>query len=35
MPPICMPMLPTLAKPQRAKVAMEKLRGIDGGFDLA
>src|SRR5271168_986522 len=27
MPPICMPMLPTLAKPQRAKVAMEKLLG--------
>ena len=27
MPPICMPMLPTLAKPQRAKVAMEKVRG--------
>ncbi len=27
MPPICMPMLPTLAKPHRAKVAMEKVRG--------
>ena len=27
MPPICMPMEPTLAKPQRAKVAIEKVRG--------
>ena len=33
MPPICMPMEPTLAKPQRAKVAMEKVRGVEGGFD--
>ena len=28
MPPICMPMEPTLAKPQRAKVAIEKVRGV-------
>ena len=28
MPPICMPMEPRLAKPQRAKVAMEKVRGV-------
>ena len=35
MPPICMPMLPTLAKPQRAKVAMEKVRGSESGFELA
>ncbi len=27
MPPICMPIEPTLAKPQRAKVAIEKVRG--------
>ena len=27
MPPICMPILPTLANPQRAKVAMENVRG--------
>src|ERR1700733_12016069 len=27
MPPICMPMEPMFAKPQRAKVAMEKVRG--------
>ena len=35
MPPICMPMLPTLAKPQRAKVAMEKLLGVRAGFEQA
>ncbi len=28
MPPICMPMEPRLAKPQRAKVAIEKVRGV-------
>ena len=32
MPPICMPMEPRLAKPQRAKVAMEKVRGERRGF---
>jgi hypothetical protein len=32
MPPICMPMEPTLAKPQRAKVAMEKVRGASVDF---
>jgi hypothetical protein len=34
MPPICMPMEPTLAKPQRAKVAMEKVRGESVPFSL-
>ena len=32
MPPICMPMLPRLAKPQRAKVAIEKVRGARVDF---
>ena len=32
MPPICMPIEPTLAKPQSAKVAIEKVRA--GSDDL-
>ena len=34
MPPICMPMEPTLAKPQRAKVAIEKVRGESVALSL-
>ncbi len=32
MPPICIPMEPMLAKPQSAKVAMEKVRGESCDF---
>ena len=35
MPPICMPIEPTLAKPQRAKVAIENVRGASVGFHAA
>src|SRR5258707_10928458 len=35
MPPICMPMLPALAKPQRAEGGMGKLGGVSGGLSWA